>query len=123
MAAKLNNIIYGTDLWGEPVKLYDYRDIPDCEICAIKGRGSNSTGKGSRKAKLYTSIEKAIQNQQNHRWGHIGKIKVDKKLRARLGPRHPGLKNNQAWACHCCLDAHWNTARVIRKEKEKNTLL
>ena len=118
-----NAVIYDTDLWGEVVKLYDHTDQPDCEMCGFRGRGANVTGKGPRKAKLITSVDYAIYNQARHRWGHIGKVTVDDKILKRLGPRHPGLKSNQAWACQCCLDTAWNTARVQKSQLKKQVIL
>lgn len=115
-------VLYGTDIYGDDVKLYDYKDTPSCEICNNKFRGGTIDKKGTRKTDLLTDVEKAIKNKQRHSYGHLRKITVDKILMGYMKqPRPSGLKPNQVFACECCYNVHISTIRML-KEKELNTL-
>lgn len=71
--------------------------------------------------KLRTHTDIAIKNKSKKLLGHLGKIKFNSsEIVKKYGKRPKGLKNNEIFACACCIEAY-NMGKKYQNDKP-NTL-
>tara|TARA_A200000159_G_C7319965_1_gene338433 strand:+ start:1564 stop:1896 length:333 start_codon:yes stop_codon:yes gene_type:complete len=97
--------VYVTDIFGDNVKIWDDKENPRCEICAIKGRAP-------RGAKNKYAVEKAILSKRPHQSIAIDNLTAEKLQQ----PRPPELPKNHAYVCNSCYDVY------LTKQRDKKDI-